>query len=118
VFAAISDDEPIVRMRAADAVEKITRVRPDLLRPYVDTLLATAPDRVSSRNAVENRQAGQRRARPTLAAAAGNFHPLELGALPQLNHGLPGGATIGRQPPVRPPHPPRLPVHRRGRLGL
>ena len=29
-------------MRAADAIEKITQVRPELLRPHVDTLLAIA----------------------------------------------------------------------------
>jgi len=42
VFAAIGNDEPVVRMRAADAIEKITQVRPELLRPHVDTLLAIA----------------------------------------------------------------------------
>ncbi len=42
VFAAINDDEPVVAMRAADAVEKITRTRPDLLYPQLDALLAIA----------------------------------------------------------------------------
>lgn len=32
-------DDPIVRMRAADATEKVTRRHPDLLRPYKKELL-------------------------------------------------------------------------------
>ena len=34
VVAGILDTEPGVRMRASDAVEKITRLRPGLLHPY------------------------------------------------------------------------------------
>lgn len=34
VLAGIVDTEPGVRMRASDAVEKITRLRPELLQPY------------------------------------------------------------------------------------
>lgn len=34
VVAGILDTEPGVRMRASDAVEKITRLRPELLQPY------------------------------------------------------------------------------------
>lgn len=34
VVAGILDAEPGVRMRASDAVEKITRLRPELLQPY------------------------------------------------------------------------------------
>jgi hypothetical protein len=34
VVAAIADPEPGTRVRAADAVEKITRSRPELLRPW------------------------------------------------------------------------------------
>jgi hypothetical protein len=33
-------EDPLVRMRAADASEKITRKDPDLLRPYKKELLA------------------------------------------------------------------------------
>ncbi len=33
-------DDPLVRMRAADAAEKITRSNPELLRPYKSALLA------------------------------------------------------------------------------
>lgn len=42
VFVALRDEEPVVRMRAAGALEKITRIRPDLLHPHIDTLLVTA----------------------------------------------------------------------------
>ncbi len=34
VVAGILDTEPGIRMRASDAVEKITRLRPELLQPY------------------------------------------------------------------------------------
>jgi hypothetical protein len=39
VFDAILAPDPVVRMRAADAVEKITRRRPDLLRGLEDRVL-------------------------------------------------------------------------------
>ncbi len=39
VFNAMLSDDPVVRMRAADAVEKITATHPDWLRPYKRTLL-------------------------------------------------------------------------------
>lgn len=39
VFAGLSADDPLVRMRAADALEKITARRPELLRPYKDRLI-------------------------------------------------------------------------------
>jgi hypothetical protein len=39
IFDAISNDDPLIRMRAADAVEKITAQRPDLLRPHKHRLL-------------------------------------------------------------------------------
>lgn len=42
VFEGLSDEDSIVRMRAADAVEKITAQRPELLRPYKRKLLAIA----------------------------------------------------------------------------
>ena len=39
LFGGLLDADPIVRMRAADAVEKITAKHPDWLKPYklVDT---------------------------------------------------------------------------------
>jgi len=39
VFSGLSADDPLVRMRAADAVEKITAQRPDFLRSYKNTLI-------------------------------------------------------------------------------
>jgi HEAT repeat protein len=39
IFDAITSDDPLIRMRAADAVEKITAERPDLLRPHKRRLL-------------------------------------------------------------------------------
>jgi hypothetical protein len=42
VFDGMANDDPIVRMRAADAVEKITAQRPELLRPFKKKLLAIA----------------------------------------------------------------------------
>lgn len=37
-------DDPLVRMRAADATEKVTRKNPDLLTPYKKQLLKLLPD--------------------------------------------------------------------------
>jgi len=34
--------DPLIRMRSADAVEKVTRVRPDLLKPYKKILIRLA----------------------------------------------------------------------------
>jgi hypothetical protein len=42
LFAGFSNDDPIIRMRAADAVEKITAQRPELLRPFKKKLLTIA----------------------------------------------------------------------------
>jgi hypothetical protein len=42
VFGGLLSDDPLIRMRAADAVEKITAQRPDLLRQYKRKLLAVA----------------------------------------------------------------------------
>jgi hypothetical protein len=42
VFAGLTADDPVIRMRAADAIEKITSQRPELLRPYKRKLLAVA----------------------------------------------------------------------------
>lgn len=39
VFAAMDDPDPVLCMRAADVVEKVTRQRPDLLQPYKERLL-------------------------------------------------------------------------------
>lgn len=37
-------DDPLVRMRSSDAVEKITLVKPDLLKPYKRKLIRLAAD--------------------------------------------------------------------------
>lgn len=39
VFAAMLNDDPLIRMRAADATEKITALRPEYLQPYKRQLL-------------------------------------------------------------------------------
>ncbi len=39
VFKAMLNEDPLVRMRAADAVEKITREHPDYLQPYKTDLV-------------------------------------------------------------------------------
>jgi hypothetical protein len=39
IFDAISSDNPLIAMRAADAVEKVTATRPELLRPHKRRLL-------------------------------------------------------------------------------
>ena len=39
IFDAIASDDPVIGMRAADAVEKVTARRPELLRPYKRRLL-------------------------------------------------------------------------------
>jgi hypothetical protein len=38
----LSSNDPVIRMRAADAIEKITVMRPELLAPYKRKLLALA----------------------------------------------------------------------------
>lgn len=42
LFAGFSNDDPVIRMRAADAIEKITTQRPELLQPFKRKLLAIA----------------------------------------------------------------------------
>ena len=42
VFAGLASDDPVVRMRAADVMEKITVRRPELLQPFKKKLLAVA----------------------------------------------------------------------------
>ncbi len=39
LFAGLSVDDPVVRARAADAVEKISVIHPEFLRPYRTTLI-------------------------------------------------------------------------------
>lgn len=39
LFDCMLEDDPLVRMRAADAVEKITVMRPDFLQPYKSKLI-------------------------------------------------------------------------------
>jgi hypothetical protein len=39
IFSGLSADDPLIRMRSADAVEKITARRPELLRPYKNKLI-------------------------------------------------------------------------------
>jgi len=39
LFEAMLHEEPVVRMRASDAVEKLTRARPDLLVPFRKRLI-------------------------------------------------------------------------------
>lgn len=39
LFEAMLHEDPTVRMRAADATEKLTRVRPDLVAPYRKRLI-------------------------------------------------------------------------------
>ena len=39
VFQGMFNDDPVVRMRAADAIEKITERHPEYLRPYKTALL-------------------------------------------------------------------------------
>jgi len=42
LVAGLSADDPVIRMRAADAMEKITAQRHELLRPFKKKLLAIA----------------------------------------------------------------------------
>ena len=40
LFSGMLSDDPVLRMRAADAVEKVTAQRPEYLQPYKHQLLA------------------------------------------------------------------------------
>jgi len=51
LFKGMLSDDALIRMRAADAVEKVTRTRPDLLQPYKQKLM----DRVAAINQQEVR---------------------------------------------------------------
>lgn len=44
LIAGLWSDEPLVRMRAADAAEKVTRTKPALLLPYKKELLGLMSD--------------------------------------------------------------------------
>ncbi len=44
LIAGLLDPDPVVRVRAADAVEKITRAHPELLQPWKRPLLETAAE--------------------------------------------------------------------------
>lgn len=39
IFAGLLNNDPLIRMRAADAIEKITKIHPEWLQPYKRTLL-------------------------------------------------------------------------------
>ncbi len=39
VFAGMLHDDPLIRMRSADVVEKVTALKPELLAPYKVTLI-------------------------------------------------------------------------------
>lgn len=39
LFLGLLSDDPVVRMRAADAVEKLTAIHPEYLQPYAERLL-------------------------------------------------------------------------------
>jgi len=40
IFSGLTDDDPIVRMRSADAIEKVTQNKPDLLSGYTSKVIA------------------------------------------------------------------------------
>jgi hypothetical protein len=44
LLVGLVSDDPIIRMRAADALEKVSKGRPALLDPFKDILLCTAAD--------------------------------------------------------------------------
>ena len=64
---------------------------------------------------VDNREAGQGGSGSPAAAAAGNLHAFGPGPFPRFGQGLLGVRVVGRQPEIRPAHPPGLPGHRRWR---
>lgn len=66
VFAAFHDEQPVVRMRAADAIEKVSRERPELLDPHAEALLAIA---ATTRDTEVRWHAAQLLGRAPLAAA-------------------------------------------------
>jgi hypothetical protein len=44
LFVALSESDPVVRARAADVMEKVTRVSPHLLQKWKRALLDLAPN--------------------------------------------------------------------------
>ena len=40
VFDGLTNDDPVVRMRAADAIEKVTQSKPELLSDYTSTVIS------------------------------------------------------------------------------
>lgn len=44
LFGCLFHEDPIVRMRAADGLEKVAAQQPELLEPYVDRLLTEVPE--------------------------------------------------------------------------
>jgi hypothetical protein len=44
LIVGLVSDDPIIRMRAADALEKVSKERPSLLDPFKEVLLSTAAD--------------------------------------------------------------------------
>ena len=46
VFCAMLSDDPVIRMRSADAVEKITASRPEYLQPYKTKLIHWTLDKI------------------------------------------------------------------------
>ena len=66
LFACLGDSDPLVRVRAADAVEKLTRARPELLARHKRWLLETLPHDSESQ---VRRHASQMLARLDLNAA-------------------------------------------------
>ncbi len=66
LFACLGDSDPLVRVRAADAVEKVTRTRPELLARHKRWLLEALPDDSESQ---VRRHASQMLARLDLTTA-------------------------------------------------
>jgi hypothetical protein len=48
LFNALASDDEILRMRSAEAIEKITAQRPELLQPFKRNVLASASRRKSA----------------------------------------------------------------------
>jgi len=54
-------DDPLIRMRCADAAEKVTAIRPDYLVPYKQLLLSGIRDGFEKFNAALRDRAERRR---------------------------------------------------------
>ena len=44
IFDGIMNEDPLIRMRCADAVEKITLLHPELLQKYKKTIIQVLPE--------------------------------------------------------------------------